>query len=69
MAVQESSNDGAGDAYANISGLSSTLTSNYSAQRLVVSTATEAWKRINVSAFSGTSIVMLVSVTYEAETA
>lgn len=61
--VQESQNDGGGDAYANIAGpLSATFTAP-GIQRLTTTGATELWKRINISAFSGfTNVVATITV-------
>lgn len=58
--MQESQNDGDPDAYADISGLSVTLTAPGVARDSVV-IATEAWKRAVVSAFTGTSAVVIVT--------
>lgn len=60
--VQESQDDAAGDAYANIGGMSATFTAP-GIQRLTTTGATELWKRINVSAFSGfTNVVATITV-------
>lgn len=62
FAVQESQDNGAGDAYANIAGASATFTA-VGIQRITVSSATELWKRINISAFSGfTNVVATICV-------
>lgn len=61
--VQESQDDGAGDAYANIAGPLSATFTGVGIQRLTTTGATELWKRINVSAFSGfTNVVATVTV-------
>lgn len=61
--IEESSDDGSGDAYATISGMSGTLTTVGTATRLSFTGATEAWKRVNVTAFSGfTSVTIAVAV-------
>lgn len=63
IAVQESSDNGSGDAYATISGMSATLTTAGSAARVTFTGATDAWKRSNVTAFSGfTNATILVAV-------
>lgn len=63
VAVQESSDDGSGDAYATVSGMSATLTTAGSAARVTFTGATETWKRSNVTAFSGfTSATILVAI-------
>lgn len=60
--VQESSDDAAADPYADISGMTVTAT-GVGVTRLTTTAATEAWKRINVQAFSGfTSVTILVTV-------
>lgn len=58
--VQESSDDGSVDPYALITGMSATLTAA-GVQRVTTVAATEAWKRVNVSAFTGTSCVLVVT--------
>ena len=61
LRVQESANDGAPDAYADITGLTETFTA-VGAVRDTVTIATEAWKRLSVQAFSGfTSVTILVT--------
>ena len=59
--IQESSDDAIGDPYATISGMSATLTAA-GVSRVSTTATTEAWKRVNVSAFTGTSCVLLVTV-------
>jgi len=59
--VQESQNDGGGDPYANIATMSATFTAP-GIQRLTVSSATELWKRINISAFSGFTNVVATMI-------
>ncbi len=60
--IQESQNDGAGDAYATISGLTETFAA-VGVARDTTTAATEAWKRVNVTTFSGfTSVTILVVV-------
>lgn len=58
--IQESSDDGAGDAYADVSGLDFTFSAVGVTQKSVTA-ATEAWKRINVDAFTGTSALLVVT--------
>lgn len=63
VVTQESSDNGAGDAYATISGMTSTLTAVGQAFRQTFTGATETWKRSNVTAFSGfTSATILVAI-------
>ena len=59
--IEESSDDGAGDAYAAISGMTQTF-SAVGVSRESTTAATEAWKRVNVTAFSRTSATLIVSV-------
>ena len=62
-AIQESSDNGAGDAYGTISGMSGALTAVGQAARLTFTGATETWKRTNVTALSGfTSATLLVAL-------
>jgi hypothetical protein len=62
FAIQESSDDGSGDAYAAISGLGATFTA-IGVQRFTTVAATEAWKRLSTTAFSTfTSVTALVTV-------
>lgn len=58
--LQESQDDGGADLYADIAGLSVTLTAA-GVSRLTTTSATEAWKRAVVSAFVGTNAVILVT--------
>lgn len=67
--IQESQNDGGADPYATISGMTSGSMTAAGVVRTTTTAATEAWKRVNVSAFSGTSCVVLVTLTLEALTA
>lgn len=62
MKIQESSDDGGGDAYADISGLTSGSMTAVGIVRTTTTAATEAYKRVAVSAFTGTSLVALVTV-------
>lgn len=60
--IQESQNDGSPDAYADIAGLSFTFTGR-GIQRLTTSSATELWKRLNISTFTGfTSVIATVAL-------
>ena len=60
FAVQESS-DGGADVYATISGLTGTFNGT-GVNRLTTTAATEAWKRVTVTAFTGfTSVTLLVT--------
>jgi len=60
--IQQSSDNGSGDAFANISDLSGFSLSTVGVTRKTTSAATEAWKRINISAFSGTSATIVVMI-------
>ena len=57
--IQESSDNAAGDAYATISGMTETMTA-VGVARDETTAATEAWKRVNVSAFSGFSTITVL---------
>ncbi len=58
--VQESQNDGSPDTYADL--IAFTAATAVGVERKSVITATEAWKRVNVTAFSGfTSVTIMVS--------
>lgn len=61
MVVQESSDDGSADAYAAISGLTSGALAAAGVVRVTTTAATEAWKRVAVTAFTGTDAVVLVT--------
>ncbi len=63
--IEESSNDGGGDAYALISGIQQVITA-LGSWRLTTISATEAWKRVNITAFTGTSMTLLIVVGKEA---
>lgn len=63
LKVQGSSDDGAGDSYADISGLASGSITTPSAVRVTTTAATEAWKRVVVSAWSGTDALIGVTAT------
>jgi hypothetical protein len=58
--IQESSDDGSGDAYALISGMTVTP-SAAGVTYLSTTAATEAWKRVNIANWNGTSAVILVT--------
>jgi hypothetical protein len=60
MKIQESSDDGAGDAYADVAGLTSGALSAAGVVRVTTTAATEAWKRVVVS---GTITSMAILVT------
>ncbi len=60
--VQQSSDNGVGDAYADVATLTSGSMTAPGAVRVVTTAATEAWKRVNVSAFSGTNAIVVVSI-------
>lgn len=56
--VQESQNDGSPDAYALISGMSQAITA-VGGFKLETSAASEAWKRIAITAFTASSITLV----------
>lgn len=60
LQTQQSSDNGAGDAYVDIAGLNHTFTAR-GALRVTTSAATEAWKRTRISAFVGTNALILVT--------
>lgn len=65
--IQESSDDGSGDAYAAISGTSSGAMTTTGVVQKTVTAATEAYKRLSISAYSGfTSVTALVTVSVQA---
>lgn len=69
LQCQESSDDGAGDAYASVAALASGALTTVGVTRKTTTGATEAWKRISVSAFSGfTSVTILATVGTAANT-
>lgn len=62
MKIQGSSDDGGGDAYADISGLVSGTLTDVGCVRVTTTAATEAYKRLVVSTFSGfTNATILVT--------
>lgn len=61
MQIQQSSDDGAGDAYANIAGLDSGTMLNANVVFTSTTATTEAWKRVAISAFVGTNCVIGVT--------
>ena len=60
LKIQESSDDGSGDAYGDVSGLTSGALSAVGVVRATTTSATEAWKRLNIS---GTFTSCLILVT------
>lgn len=63
MQVHESSDNGAGDAYANVAALASGTLTGVGVTRVTTTGATEAWKRLSVATFSGfTSVTVLVTI-------
>jgi hypothetical protein len=64
IALEESSDDAATDPYAAIAALASGTLTGTGVTRKTTVAATEAWKRINVTTFSGfTSVTALVTIT------
>ncbi len=63
VAIQESQNDGDPDAYATISGMTKTFSAanTPAVQRLTTTAATEAYKRLAITGFTGTSALILVT--------
>lgn len=60
MQVQQSSDNGVGDAYSLITGLTATRTTP-GVVRVTFTGATEAWKRVAVTAFSGSNAIIVVT--------
>lgn len=60
VTVEESSDNAVGDAYSNI--ISFTAATAVGVERKTKATATEAWKRVNVTAFSGFSTVTILVI-------
>lgn len=64
LGIDESQNDGGGDPYAAIAALSSGALTAVGVTRKTTSGNTEAWKRLNVTAYSGfTSALVLATLT------
>lgn len=62
--IEQSSDNGSGDPYAELIAFAAKTAVGF--ERKTVATATEAWKRVNVTAFSGfTSVTILVIIGYE----
>ena len=59
--IQESSDDGGGDAYADITGLDFAFTA-VGVTRKTITITTEAWKRVNIDVFTGTSALLVVTI-------
>lgn len=63
LQCHESSDNGSGDAYASIAALASGTLTAVGVTRVTTTAATEAWKRISVTTFSGfTSVTVLVTI-------
>lgn len=63
LQVHESQDDGATDAYANVAALASGALTAVGVTRVTTTGATEAWKRVTISAYSGfTSVTVLVTI-------
>ena len=58
--IQESSDDGSGDAYAAISGFTQSNIAAVGVYRFSTTSATEAWKRVAITGFTGTSALVHV---------
>lgn len=63
LKIQESSDNGSGDAYVDIASMNTTFSvaDTAAVARVTTTAATEAWKRVVVSGFTGTSAVVLVT--------
>lgn len=62
MQIHESSDNGAGDAYASIAALASGSLAAVGVTRVSTTGATEAWKRVTISAMAASSATILVSI-------
>lgn len=63
LQTHESSDDGGGDAYASIAALASGTLTGVGVTRVTTTGATEAWKRVSCTTFSGfTSVTALVTI-------
>lgn len=60
ITIEESSDDGSADAYTAISGFTQSNISGTGAFRLETTSATESWKRVSYTAFTGTSALVHV---------
>lgn len=59
--IQESSDDAAGDPYATIAALSQTGIAAAGVWRKTIAVASEAWKRVNIANWNGTSALVAVT--------
>ena len=59
--IQQSNDDGSADPYANVNGLAFAFSAPGIARK-TISAATEAWKRVRVTAFAGTGAQLLVTI-------
>lgn len=59
--IQQSSDDGAGDAYALITGMTAVVSAAASAVRVTFTGATEAYKRFSITSWSGTNAVIIAT--------
>lgn len=59
--IQQSSDDGAGDAYSLITGMTAVVSTVSSVVRVTFTGATEAWKRFAITAWSGTNAVVVAT--------
>jgi hypothetical protein len=62
MQIHESQDNGAGDAYASIAALASGSLAAVGVTRVSTTGATEAWKRVTISAMTASSATILVSI-------
>ena len=62
MQIHESSDNGSGDAYASIAALASGSLSAVGVTRVSTTGATEAWKRVTISAMTASSATILVTI-------
>lgn len=62
MQIHESQNDGSPDSYANVAALASGSLSAAGVTRVSTTAATEAWKRVTISAMTASSATILVTI-------
>jgi hypothetical protein len=60
LQIHQSSDNGVGDAYSLITGMTHTFTA-VGVRRVTFTGVTEAWKRLTISAFSGTNAIIVVT--------
>ncbi len=59
--IQQSQNDGGGDAYTDVTGLDFAFT-GAGVSRKTITATTELWKRVNIDVFTGSSALLVVTI-------